>query len=436
MQKLSYFLFISLFVVTNSLGQDPVQAVKMASKALSAYNLNPTDNGAKLEEAIELIEIAIADEKVAERFKTWNTCGDIYFEKTQQLIMRLVDNPNTEIQNPTSGIKAANSYKKALELASKKYEIKDAVTGLSQACKNLNYIGNALVQSNKYGHAYDAFILVLNNNDIVIEKGGEAPIPFEEVKNQKYVAAVCADSSGKTAEAKALYAELYNDEYREPSVYAKYFNILNKEGNSAEALKVLEKGRALFPDDIEVLFTEINYYIQTGQNDVLEEKLKAAIAKEPNNPAIYSALGDVYQKFFIEEFKEKGDSENSKTYFAEALKYFEKTIELNPNAVAAIYGIGSLNFNKAKELVKVQDKLSVNEVKKYEEMKVEIDALFDKSLPYFKKAESLDPNDMNTLTALFEIFERSQDYEKSNEFKARLEHVKAGGQNESSYFNL
>jgi hypothetical protein len=74
-------------------------------------------------------------------------------------------------------------------------------------------------------------------------------------------------------------------------------------------------------------------------------------------------------------------------------------------------------------------------MKRYETMKNELMALFDESLPYFQKAEILNPNDMNTLVALSEIYARKDEYELAGEFKKRIEVVKGGGKNEKSYFD-
>ncbi|MEP6846338.1 MAG: hypothetical protein ABI861_10060 [Panacibacter sp.] len=60
--------------------------------------------------------------------------------------------------------------------------------------------------------------------------------------------------------------------------------------------------------------------------------------------------------------------------------------------------------------------------------------LFDESVPHFKKAESIDPNDLNTLIALIEIYSRKEDLVISAEMKRRLEVVKSGGKNPSPYF--
>ena len=46
---------------------------------------------------------------------------------------------------------------------------------------------------------------------------------------------------------------------------------------------------------------------------------------------------------------------------------------------------------------------------------------FDKALPYFEKAESLEPKDKNTLIALKEIYAKKSEFDKSNAYKAKLE---------------
>ena len=60
--------------------------------------------------------------------------------------------------------------------------------------------------------------------------------------------------------------------------------------------------------------------------------------------------------------------------------------------------------------------------------------LFDQALPYFKRSESIAPNDINTLIALVEIFARKEDEVISLAMKKRLDIVKAGGKNQTSYF--
>jgi tetratricopeptide (TPR) repeat protein len=79
--------------------------------------------------------------------------------------------------------------------------------------------------------------------------------------------------------------------------------------------------------------------------------------------------------------------------------------------------------------------MSKEDQKMYDSLKVESEKLFEKALPYFKKAESLEPNDRNTLIALREIFARMNEYEKAQELKVRMERISSGETLEESYFN-
>jgi Flp pilus assembly protein TadD len=68
-----------------------------------------------------------------------------------------------------------------------------------------------------------------------------------------------------------------------------------------------------------------------------------------------------------------------------------------------------------------------------EEKKTGINTEFEKSLPLFQRAEKLNPNDVNTLSALKEIYARKEDFEVSKIFGERMKVVESGGEN-TSYF--
>ena len=78
--------------------------------------------------------------------------------------------------------------------------------------------------------------------------------------------------------------------------------------------------------------------------------------------------------------------------------------------------------------------MSKADQKKYEEINKQTKELFEKALPYFKKSEQIDPNDISTLTALTEIYARQNNFELSGEFKKRAKTVDSGGKVEGSYF--
>jgi hypothetical protein len=433
-------IFFTFFAFALSMGilfsqEDPGKALTKAGRALGSYNLDPANNGEKLKEAIDYIEIAAASDETNTKVKTWQTRGEIYNALADKDINRLMIDNAYVPERPDAPSIATESFTKALELASKKYETKDALKGLQEAGNKLNAIGNNLIQQAKYADAYAALDLVLSVNETLKAKNGEPIVnDGEDLSNQKFVVAFCANVAGEKARAKELFKELYDAGSEEATVYASYFNILFAE-KDPDAIKVLEAGRAKFPDNSEILFAEINYYIQAQKFDVLEVKLKEAIAKEPNNPSVYSALGNVYMNLFQTEFEANGQSESAQKYFDSALDYFGQAIKIDDKQFDAIYSIGSLYFNRAVELVKKANDLPLNKAKEYDALVKESNELMNTSLPYFKRSESINPNDVNTLIALKEIFARMNDFDKVKEFTSRLENVQNGGKNETSYYN-
>jgi tetratricopeptide (TPR) repeat protein len=199
-------------------------------------------------------------------------------------------------------------------------------------------------------------------------------------------------------------------------------------------LKILEQGRKRYPDESQLLFNEINYYLEAGQLDALITKLKEGIQKEPKNTGLYFTLGNVYDQIAQKEKDPAKVEENVK----EALVWYNKTLELDPDNADAQYSIGAFYYNKAakfsQEMKKLESDFSKAGQKKYEEAEKAMIAEFDAALPFFKKAEMADPNNQNTLIALKEIFARKNDVKASKEFKDRLDNVTGGGKNEKSYF--
>ena len=189
----------------------------------------------------------------------------------------------------------------------------------------------------------------------------------------------------------------------------------------------MQKGRTLYPDDSNLLFAEINSFLKKGKLNELIDKLKLAVAKEPNNMSIKTTLGNVYDNMCQKEW-EKGDMVKAQEYFNESLKYYQEALDKEPSNVVALYSIGALYYNYAaivsKEANKLSNDYSSAGTKKYKEKQAEMEAYFDKALPYFEQADKFDNKDVNTLIALKEIYAKKGKFDKSNEIKVRLESLK------------
>ena len=421
--------------------EDPEKALNKADKALAAYsqNLDPSNSDGKLKEAVQLIDFASGADINKGKVRTWQTKGEIYNALSDKDLTNMIKNPDFVPEYPNAPVVAAESFFKAIELATKKYETKDAVKGLSEASGKLNNIGNSQIKRGDYAGAFNSLLTVMKIDEAVRKNGGEPVIADADMANHKYVVAFCASASGNKEAAGKLFKELYEAGSEEAAVYAQYFDFLYQAGNKAEAWKVFEKGQAKFPASTEILFSGINAKIVEKDYDALKKMLAKAVEAEPNNPSIYAALGNVYMSLFNEEYAKDNTSAAAKGYFDEALKYFNQAIGIDPKQFDAIYSIGSLYFNKAVELIKIANALPMDKEsqKKYKLLTDESKELMVSALPFFQKTEGMQPNDINTLIALSEIYARmggASDLEKSMEFKARLEKARAGQDVGAPYF--
>jgi hypothetical protein len=89
----------------------------------------------------------------------------------------------------------------------------------------------------------------------------------------------------------------------------------------------------------------------------------------------------------------------------------------------ANYNLGVLYYNKA---VKITADLDYDEIDliAISEIEDQSIALFQQSLPFMKSAYHIDPHDPNTLEGLAGIYFSLREFDKSNEFKEKLDSMK------------
>jgi hypothetical protein len=438
-------------------------AIKKAKKSWRSYD-NSKDN-AKLVEAKNTIDEVLKGADNQNFFEAWYVKGQIY----NAMMMQDVNAKNDEfIKNeklklekkpvqpstfmPTqmgAAVPAVEAYTKAFKLAVKKGDKSDALKGLQDMLKYLNGAGSDfydLKEKDKetaIPNAYRTFKASLDIHDLLKANKQESFLDANEgLKKQYVLVGQLAGYAGKEAreESAAIYEKILQMETPKDSgtafVYIAMYD-LKLASDPAAALKMLETGRKRYPNDNQLLFTEINHYLKAGKLEILIDKLKEGMKKEPNNASIVFTLGNVYDQL-SKKAATDGDAAKAKSYEDEAMTYYNKTLDMDSKNVDAIYSIGANFYNKAAELTKELQKLgsdmSKAGMKKYDDKEKEVLAAFDKALPYFQRAESVNANDQNTLIALKEIFARKNDLKTSSEFKKRLQIVQDGGKNEKSYF--
>jgi len=423
------YLFLSMFsllMITSSVqGQEYKKQLKNANKTLAKYYLDPVANKADLAAAIGILDGVFTDEMAQADPEAWLSKGQIYNEIAKSEMNRKILDPAFELPTPEAGMIAFDAYKLAIAKAIKKSQTKDALTGLRENEDYTNNIGITLFQAQDYNGAYRNFDAALKANAILKENSQDSRLDDAAVmSDQIFYTAVSAYFGDNKAASGPLFEKLYEKGNAQPLVYEALFTMAAENKEIDKAMKYLEEGRKVNPDDNGLLFAEINYYLKEGKLDVLTGKLKAAIDKEPDNISVYSTLGNVYDQLNQKE-RGEGNAAKADEYFNEAFKYFNIALEKDPKNFDATYSLGALYYNKAASMVTqlnaVSNDFSAAGTKKYNAIKEEMDGIFKLALPYFVKAEELDAKDTNTMIALKEIYARTNQLDKANEYKKKLE---------------
>lgn len=439
---ISFFLLalMTVFPLTAQKGSDLLKKAKKAQLVFKVDN----SNKAKLVEATNAIDLAIKDPAIIQDAEVWLVRGTIYSEIASQrlLIQQLGIGDISELPKVEyPALEAMEAFKKGRSIASKRSEADEALKGLRGVQNYLTNEGVYAAASKNYAVAHRHFYQVLQAHKLLKDAGAESALDSEgQFDDHLYYSGLTALNAGMNSTAKIYFDELYLKKYDNPAIYEALYNIATADDSSDinDSYKYLAEGRKMYPGDTALLFAEINHFLRTNQLDELVSKLEKAIEKEPENVSLYTTLGNVYDNLYQRE-AQGGDPDLENLYFNNALSYYKQGIARDAKNAEAQYSIAALYYNKAaiesKALMVLADDFSSEGVKKYEQKQTEIMAIFDQALPYFKKAESLNPNDISTLIALKEIYARKDDLATSNIFKDRLNVVQNGGKNETSHFN-
>lgn len=179
-------------------------------------------------------------------------------------------------------------------------------------------------------------------------------------------------------------------------------------GNNEKALEIISKGRTEFPSSYSLLIDEANIYYKAGDNAKFKERLEEAIRLNPTEPTLYYNVGVMNM-----------DQKN----IDEAIKNFEKAIELKPDYADAYNNIGAAIIEKAAPIIDEMNK-SLADFKKYDKLQAQQFDIYRKSLPYYEKAYELNPNSINVIQTLMGLYENLEMTDKLEKIRVVYEKVK------------
>jgi tetratricopeptide (TPR) repeat protein len=164
--------------------------------------------------------------------------------------------------------------------------------------------------------------------------------------------------------------------------------ILVTQGKTEEAIKALEEARKENPEDVNLVMTEAQLYIDLKRMDKFGELMEEAVKLDPNNPTLFYNLGVV-----------NGSAEK----YDEAIEYYKKAVELKSDYRDAYLNLSFAILNKRVAVINEMNE-NLSNAKKYNALEQKMKDLNKEALPYLEKADNL-KRSLDTVKNLLNIYD-------------------------------
>lgn len=394
---LSLFLVLSMTVV--------FAQKKNVTKAKNLTLMETPDfKGAR-----EAILPALNDSSTYKLPTTWHVAGMIGYKQNEAYYKEMALGKTVDfVKKGEAIVESMEYFKKAYELDQKQVDkkgkpikpkleedIKTKFKEYFEEKHNLFYYGATLFDEKKdYTGAIKAFEIYLSVPEIPFMKG---VVTIDSTYNQvKYFTALAARNAEMWEKAIQIHEDLKDDGYETFYVYQLLYDEYVHMNDTVNFLKTLEEGFQKMPEEPWFIQNLINYYLLNNYIKESKQYITKAIEMLPN-VAVYHYV------------KAKIDEAEGKT--KEARASYDKTIELDPTYADAYAGIGALIVEEGQKIV---DAAAYKSDREFNAAKKQSKEVFKNALTYFKKASELNPQELShkrNLRMLYYRLEMSKELE-------------------------
>lgn len=417
----------------------------LAAFMLQAQQANQI-NFDQLAKKIEKSNSEIADAKKSVKVNTWITRGGLYAEVYESQLLNaypgmdmqtfglIIGKPLQQTQEDVDGVAvdkytmerinfffvngkldhwevtkplvenpldiAFESYNKAIELDNGGKKTKKIVEGLNKLKGDFVNEGSNAYSLKNYKKAFENFAKAI--------KIGKNPLLNHKDTAIYYYTALSAQLAGLYEDALPYYKQALDLNFTSGgSIYFNIFDAYKSLGKAEEGVTYLEDGFLKYPQNSNILFSLISYYLDKGEDpNKIIGLIDKAIEQEPSNSSLYFAKGTLFDRL--------GNVD-------EAVSAYSKAIELKSDYFDAYYNIGALYFNIGVKYVEEANKVPANDTEKYDELMDKANKEFKMALPYMEKARNVNPESKEVLDALKNIYFRFRN--ESDDFMNKYNEV-------------
>lgn len=377
------FLLITVICIS-------IASVAQKGKVTSALSF--IEQG-QLDKAKEAIDQAVANPKTANWFNTYfaqgRLCQEVY-RTTEAKFKSLCPDPLSE---------AYKAYQKALSLDEKGALKKRMITGMvyNNLAVDLYDQGSSQFEAQDFTGALKTFETQIEVTESDIYAGAVDTGMY-------YNAGLAAFNSDNFSQAIKYFQICADMGYLDIRPHLQIYESMMGLNDTVKAEQYLMELPGKFPNDKNVTLQLIDHFIKSNKPDDALKYIDQAKADDPQNSTLYFAAGILYL--------------NNNNY-DKAIEELTKSIEMKADFYDAQYGLGAAYINKAADMfTKANEIMDVNEYTKAIE---QANAVYANALPYMEKAHELNPNDVDTMRRLQELYYRMKMTDKYQAIKAKAD---------------
>ena len=389
-------LIIAAIAVTFS-SCSALEGMAQKGKVSSALNYVETGN---LEKAKEAVDEALKHEKTQEWPKTYYTLGRV----AQAMWEKGYQTENKSLMNEYDDqlVFAYDNYTKSIDMDDGGSMEKMVIIQLPALANDFLNWAAMEFDSENYDKSTLAFekLLEIQGSDIYM-----GSIDTVVVFNT----ALAAYNAKDYDKAQKYLDQSIELEYGGTTPYLLKYQAYMEDGDLEGAEMALRNSFEAFPQDEQVLLTMIQFFIDNDKRQDALDYLNLALETSPDNFNLHYAKGVMYMQ-----------SED----YEEALKHLLKSIELKEDYFNSQYNAGVCYYNMGANVL--QEANEIMDPEEYTKALEEANKVFSKALPYMERARELNPEDMDTLTSLKELYYRLQMTDKYNDVVAKIEELEGG----------
>lgn len=370
------FLTVALFVASTAVFAQQGN-VKEAKGIADGTNPDFT-------KAVSLINAALNDPSTKNDPETWNVAGTIQKRiNAKQMESAYLKKPYDTLKVYNSVLDMFKYYNKCDSLAQipnekgkikNKYR-KDNSASLMMDRANLINGGVLYFNKNQNAEALKFFGTYIESAKYPMLESYNLVQKDTLLSQISYYATLAADRLKDYSAVKKYAPYALNDKENGKFAAQLLAETYKQEKDSVQFLKAIEDGMMKYPENQYFFANLIDYYAQRNQNAKAMEFVDTQLTKDPNNK-LY-----VYVKAYLYHNMKKYD---------EAIPYYQKATQIDPNYAEAYSNLGLVYIMKA-QVLSEKATTNVNDPK-YKKDQADIKALYELAKPNYEKARQLKPD--------------------------------------------